>query len=59
MVVVGWLDAATHFDGCTRAASLHNDAGAPGEEPGVPVLLCRSVRGSWAERWPDLVHYDA
>ncbi|WP_296605782.1 glycosyltransferase family 39 protein [Nocardioides sp.] len=59
VVVVGWLDAAAYFDGCTRAATLHNDADAPGEEQGAPVLLCTSVRGSWSERWPDLVHYDA
>jgi hypothetical protein len=59
VVVVGRLDPTRAFDGCSRAATLHNDAGVPNEEEGAPVWLCDSVRGSWARQWPGLGHYDA
>lgn len=59
VIVVGWHDPTSAFDGCSRAATLRNDADAPGEEAGLPVWLCTSVRGSWAEAWPELSHYDA
>jgi hypothetical protein len=59
VVVVGWRDPTADFDGCSRAATFHNDADAPNEEEGLPVWLCSSVRGSWAERWSALSHYDA
>ncbi|CAI9411456.1 ArnT family glycosyltransferase [Nocardioides sp. T2.26MG-1] len=59
VIVVGWRDPTADFDGCTRAATLDNDADAPNEEQGLPVWRCSSVRGSWTERWGELSHYDA
>lgn len=58
VVVVGWVEPE-EFEGCERTATLHNDAGADNEEEGAGVWVCDGPRGSWSERWPDLVHYDA
>jgi hypothetical protein len=57
VVVVGWWP--DDFTDCSEVARLHNDEGADGEEEGAPVWLCAGPRGSWAERWSDLSHYDA
>jgi dolichyl-phosphate-mannose-protein mannosyltransferase len=59
VIVVGWRDPTSAFDGCARAATFHNDADAPNEEEGLPVWLCSSVGGSWVQRWSALSHYDA
>ncbi|WP_243060582.1 glycosyltransferase family 39 protein [Nocardioides sp. SR21] len=59
VVVVGWDVEPEEFEGCERAATLHNDAGADNEEEGAGVWVCDGPVGSWSERWPDLVHYDA
>lgn len=59
VVVVGWLDPTSDFEGCEQAAILHNDADAPNEEEGLRVWVCTSVRGSWTDRWRELSHYDA
>ncbi len=57
-----WSSAGTHpptSTAASEAATLHNDAGADNEEEGTVVWLCDGPRGSWSERWADLVHYDA
>ena len=59
VVVVGWDVEPAEFEGCERAATLHNEAGADNEEEGAGVWVCDGPVGSWSERWPDLVHYDA
>lgn len=59
VVVVGWDSEPRDFEGCERAATLHNEAGADNEEEGTGVWVCTGPVGSWSERWPDLVHYDA
>lgn len=58
MVVVGW-PADEDFTDCHEAARLHNDEGADNDEVGARIWVCAGPRGSWAERWPDLSHYDA
>jgi hypothetical protein len=59
VVVLGLMDPSVGFSGCEPAATLHNDAGADNGEEGRTVWLCEAVRGSWADRWSELVHYDA
>jgi hypothetical protein len=59
VVVVGWDVEPEEFEGCEQAATLHNGAGADNEEEGALVWVCDGPVGSWSERWPDLVHYDA
>lgn len=58
VVVVG-LDPGDDFTGCERAVTLRNDVGIDNEEQGRTVWVCDGPAGSWSERWPDLVHYDA
>ena len=59
VVVLGYDDPSVDVAGCRRAATLHNRADADNDEEGGGVWLCEAVRGSWTDRWPDLVHYDA
>ncbi|HYF72886.1 MAG TPA: glycosyltransferase family 39 protein [Nocardioides sp.] len=59
VIVVGWPELAAHFERCSEPVDLRNDADAENEESAASVWLCTSVRGSWAERWPDLSHYSA
>jgi 4-amino-4-deoxy-L-arabinose transferase-like glycosyltransferase len=47
------------FDGCRLRTRLHNDSGADNEEVGAGVWVCASPKGSWAQAWDGLSHYDA
>lgn len=47
---------ARHFDRCDQVASVDNGLGIANEVQGQPIVVCRGLRGSWAEVWPRLRH---
>lgn len=49
-------DLSRVFRDCRPAARITNRAGVANEEAGLPITLCRELRGTWAEHWPQLVH---
>jgi 4-amino-4-deoxy-L-arabinose transferase-like glycosyltransferase len=59
VVVVDDTAPTADFRGCRRTATVRNAAGADNEENGHGVWVCAGPRGSWAARWPRLVHLDA
>ncbi len=59
VVVVYQGSPEDDFTGCTLATRLHNDVGADNEEVGAGVWVCDGPVGSWSQRWPGLLHYDA
>jgi 4-amino-4-deoxy-L-arabinose transferase-like glycosyltransferase len=59
VVVVHQSEPGDAFVGCRLQTRLRNDEGADTEEVGAGVWLCAGPRGSWAEAWPHVSHYDA
>jgi len=55
-VGLGAADLSRVFRDCRPAARITNRAGVANEEAGLPITLCRGLRGTWAEHWPQLVH---
>ena len=56
VIAVGWT-AAEMGDWCsavTQVATMDNDAGVDNDEADRPVLVCRGLRSSWTDLWPDL-----
>jgi hypothetical protein len=45
---------APHFDDCTEVATVDNGLGIDNEVQGVPILVCRGLRGTWADVWEEL-----
>ncbi|GII54787.1 hypothetical protein Pth03_31760 [Planotetraspora thailandica] len=45
---------SARFARCSTAGSLH---GMPGEEDGVPIVVCHDPLRPWREMWPDMRHY--
>jgi 4-amino-4-deoxy-L-arabinose transferase-like glycosyltransferase len=49
-------DLTPEFAHCARVASVDNHHGVDNEAQGVPILVCRGLRTSWADTWPRLRH---
>ncbi|MFY1691824.1 glycosyltransferase family 39 protein [Plantactinospora sp. WMMB782] len=47
-----------YFGTCRLAGRLDNGVGVDNEEQGVPIVLCRDRRLTWAELWPEVRHFD-
>lgn len=45
---------APHFDQCTPVATVDNGLGIDNEVQGEPILVCRGLRGTWADAWQAL-----
>lgn len=45
-----------HFDTCELAGTVDNGVGVDNEAQGAPITVCRDLRGTWAQRWPDFRH---
>lgn len=43
-----------HFEQCSRVATIDNGRGIPTEAQDEPILVCRGLRGNWAEVWEQL-----
>ncbi len=41
-----------------QAGTVQNSAGVDNDEQGAPIWLCLGRRGSWAQLWPGLRHYN-
>ncbi len=59
VVVLGYADPSTDFEGCRAAATIDNGVGLENEEQGGTVFLCTSPREPWPELWQRLRHLDA
>jgi hypothetical protein len=44
------------FDHCEQVATVDNGFDVDNEVQGKPILVCRGLRASWAEVWPQLRH---
>ncbi len=55
-IVVGWNedDLSRWCDDVHRVATIENDAGIDNDEDGTPVFVCRGLRSTWVELWPEL-----
>lgn len=42
------------FDSCTVVAHIDNGRGVENEAQGQPIMVCRGLKGTWAEVWPEL-----
>ena len=50
---------ASHvFRRCRVAAVIRNPARVDNDEEGQQVRVCRTLRGSWAQQWPSIRHFD-
>lgn len=47
---------ARQFRDCTQVGTVDNGHGIDNEAQGVPISVCRGLRGTWEERWPDFRH---
>lgn len=47
---------ARQFRVCTQVATVDNGHGIDNEAQGAPISVCRGLRGTWEERWPDFRH---
>jgi 4-amino-4-deoxy-L-arabinose transferase-like glycosyltransferase len=45
---------ADFFDECTQVAVVDNGQEVDNESQGTPILVCRGLRGTWAEVWEEL-----
>jgi 4-amino-4-deoxy-L-arabinose transferase-like glycosyltransferase len=45
-----------HFARCEQVGTVDNGLDVDTEAQGQPILVCRGLRGSWAEVWKDLRH---
>jgi 4-amino-4-deoxy-L-arabinose transferase-like glycosyltransferase len=45
---------ARHFDECTQVATVDNGRDIDNEAQGQPIVVCRGLRGTWAEVWEQL-----
>jgi 4-amino-4-deoxy-L-arabinose transferase-like glycosyltransferase len=43
-----------HFETCTQVATVDNGRDIDNEVQGRPILVCRGLRGTWADVWEDL-----
>jgi 4-amino-4-deoxy-L-arabinose transferase-like glycosyltransferase len=42
------------FERCERVATVDNGLGVENEVQGTPILVCRGLRGTWEEVWPEM-----
>jgi 4-amino-4-deoxy-L-arabinose transferase-like glycosyltransferase len=56
VVAVRWPEEriGQWFDRCEQVAAVDNGLGVDNEVQGTPILVCRGLRGSWDEVWPDM-----
>ncbi|WP_213456832.1 ArnT family glycosyltransferase [Rhizomonospora bruguierae] len=47
-------DTAPYCESFTPAGRQDNGYGLDNEEQGVPIAVCRGLKGSWSALWPDL-----
>jgi 4-amino-4-deoxy-L-arabinose transferase-like glycosyltransferase len=59
VIVVGFRQPSTAFDGCRPAARIDNGVDLENEEQGGTVFVCGRPRAPWALLWPRLTHLDA
>ena len=59
VVVLGYHDPSTDFDGCHRVAAIDNRADVDNEEQGGSVFVCAKPRLPWAALWTQINHLDA
>ena len=59
VVVVLQISPDGWFTGCDLKGRLHNGSGTNNEEVGAGVWVCDGPKGSWADAWDGLSHYDA
>ena len=59
VVVLGYRDPSTDFEGCRGAATIDNGVGLENEEQGGTVFVCTGPREPWSELWTVLRHLDA
>ncbi|MGH9086073.1 MAG: glycosyltransferase family 39 protein [Acidimicrobiales bacterium] len=45
-----------HFEECDEVATVDNGFDVENEVQGVPIVVCRGLRGTWDEVWPALRH---
>ena len=45
---------AEFFDACTQVETVDNGQDVENESQGTPILICRGLRGTWAEVWEEL-----
>ena len=45
-----------HFEHCEEVATVDNGQDIENEVQGTPIIVCRGLRGSWADVWDDLRH---
>ena len=43
-----------HFDECDQVATIDNGFDVENEVQGQPIVVCRGLRGTWDEVWPQL-----
>jgi hypothetical protein len=43
-----------HFERCEQVATVDNGLDVDSEVQGQPILVCRGLRGSWADVWAEL-----
>jgi hypothetical protein len=42
------------FERCEQVATVDNGLGVENEVQGTPILVCRGLRGTWDEVWPEM-----
>lgn len=45
-----------YFDRCGQVAVIGNAHDIPNEARGAPIVVCRGLRGTWTDVWPQLRH---
>ena len=45
-----------HFEECDEVATVDNGFDVENEVQGLPIVVCRGLRGTWDEVWPELRH---
>ena len=44
------------FEACEEVATIDNGFDVENEVQGLPIVVCRGLRGTWGEVWPQLRH---
>ncbi|MDX1621477.1 MAG: glycosyltransferase family 39 protein [Nitriliruptorales bacterium] len=47
-----------NFEDCELAATVEIPFGIDNEVAGQPIWVCRGLRGTWEQAWPDFRHYN-
>ena len=56
VVAVRWTPRALErwFDECEIVATVDNGVDVPNEVQGQPIVVCRGLRGTWHDVWPEM-----